>query len=294
MGFTLEFIPADTDLTPWALGVSVLRADAKRPAQVVVPAHALAISTVVVQGQLWQLGRASQRVLMSPQYVQGSATRSQAFEGSADLVCASLMCVASVLPWLNRSSADRYVNQLAQPDSLGPVNLADLPPQPSNSVIASALMAALRSRMAKQTPNDQALAFLATLQQWDGQCLVPQGWHARRWQRACKGQLGITPKLLQRLVRLHQSAQLGLGSPPVSPSAMTTIWSEHALDAGYSDQSHMLRDYRELVGLTPARTSASGDSARLQALTIGANALLPRLLPGVTPAHSAVSDFSKT
>ena len=69
---------------------------------------------------------------------------------------------------------------------------------------------------------------------------------------------------------------------------------DHALNAGYADQSHMLRDYRELAGLTPARTSASGDSARLQALTIGANALLPRLLPGVTPAHSAVSDFSKT
>lgn len=179
---------------------------------------------------------------------------------------------------------------MASADLLGEVSPADLYPALCNQAIARGLMAGLRSRLATVNPGVGALAFLATLQRWDGRTVVPTGWPARRWQRACKYQLGVTPKLLQRLVRLHQSAQIGLTNPVLLTKAPAPGWADHALAAGYSDQSHMLRDYRELAGLTPARAVLAGHATSLQALHIGANALVPRLLPGV----GRVSDLSNT
>ena len=290
MGFSLDFIAADADLTPWALGVSILRADGINPAGISIPAHSLAISTVVLRGELWQMDRQGRRSLMPLVYTTGSATQAQGFEGSKDVVCASLMCVASVLPLLTGASAHGFVNTFAPPDVLGALTPAELDPTQSNQALGHCLMAMLRSRLATVAPGEPFLAFLATLQRWDGRCTVPSGWHTRRWQRACHFQLGVTPKLLQRLVRLHQSARVALVNPVSQASVPTKAWVEHALDAGYSDQSHMLRDYRALAGLSPARASAVGDGENLQALAIGANSLAPRLLPGLV----AVSDFSNT
>ena len=288
MGLSIDFLPADADLSPWALGVSILRADGVGPAQFSVPAHTLAISTVMLRGELWSVDRQGQRCQMPMRYATGSATHAQGFEASPDAVCASLMCVASVLPLLTGLGAEHFVNAFAAPDLLG--KAADLTPALSNQALAKGLMDSLRHRLTNVRPTPGASAFLATLQQWDGSSLVPAGWHARRWQRACQHQLGVTPKLLQRLVRLHQSAQLGIANPAFIPKAAKADWAEHALDAGYSDQSHMLRDYRDLAGITPARAAGGGQKAGLHALHIGANALVPRLLPGV----GAVSDLSNT
>ena len=288
MGLSIDFLPADADLSPWALGVSILRADGVGPAQFSVPAHTLAISTVMLSGELWSVDRQGQRCQMPMRYATGSATHAQGFEASPDAVCASLMCVASVLPLVTGRSADQFVNSFAAPDWLG--HATDLTSALSNHALAKGLMDSLRQRLTNVRPTPGALAFLATLQQWDGSSLVPAGWHARRWQRACKHQLGVTPKLLQRLVRLHQSAQIGITNQAFISMALTTDWAEHALNAGYSDQSHMLRDYRDLAGITPARAAGGGQKAGLHALHIGANALVPRLLPGV----SAVSDLSNT
>jgi AraC-like DNA-binding protein len=288
MSFDIDFIPADADLVPWVLGVSVVRADGNERVSFPVPAHALAIGSLVLCGELHLMEPDGRRTCMQRWCIAGSATRAQAFEGSPDLVCASLICIASILPLLTGLSARGFVNTVAPPDTLGMMDLGEIRVEDTNQAIANRMMAMLRGRLGPVVVPNSALEFLTTLQQWEGQNAVPSRWSARRWQRACQHQLGVTPKLLQRLVRLHQSARGALGKPGCESTAPNMAWAEHALDAGYSDQSHMSREYRNLAGLTPARASAASSIDRLQPLSIGANKLVQRFLPGA----ASMSDFS--
>jgi AraC-like DNA-binding protein len=57
--------------------------------------------------------------------------------------------------------------------------------------------------------------------------------------------VGLTPKLYCRVRRFQRA--VGLTAAKLSPS-----WLEVALDAGYSDQSHLNRQFREFAGVTPS------------------------------------------
>ena len=56
--------------------------------------------------------------------------------------------------------------------------------------------------------------------------------------------VGMTPKLYARVLRFQRSIEgSSNGSPP---------WAEVAALAGYSDQSHLIRDWRAFSGLSPS------------------------------------------
>jgi len=56
--------------------------------------------------------------------------------------------------------------------------------------------------------------------------------------------VGLTPKTVARIVRFGRVAErLRLASG--------VRWSELALDTGYYDQSHLLRDFTDFAGTTP-------------------------------------------
>lgn len=76
------------------------------------------------------------------------------------------------------------------------------------------------------------------------------GWSRRRMERAFDHDLGISPKVFARIVRL--SAVLARLDGAERDSAV-----DLALDSGYFDQSHLLRDFRELVGTAPRNVGAS-------------------------------------
>ncbi|WP_272426297.1 helix-turn-helix domain-containing protein [Polyangium jinanense] len=56
--------------------------------------------------------------------------------------------------------------------------------------------------------------------------------------------VGLTPKRYCRVRRFQRV---------LSRAASTRPWSEIALDAGYSDQAHFTREFRELAGVSPSR-----------------------------------------
>jgi len=58
--------------------------------------------------------------------------------------------------------------------------------------------------------------------------------------------VGLAPKLYCRVLRLQRVLQLRASSP-------ARAWAELALEAGYSDQPHLCRDFAEMVGLSPRR-----------------------------------------
>jgi AraC-like DNA-binding protein len=76
-------------------------------------------------------------------------------------------------------------------------------------------------------------------------------------RRFLKG-VGLPPRALARLVRFQQVFRLVHERPGTAGA-----WAELACDAGYYDQAHLLRDFRELAGTTPPRFLAEqGDFSR--------------------------------
>jgi AraC-like DNA-binding protein len=70
------------------------------------------------------------------------------------------------------------------------------------------------------------------------------GWTRQHLNARFRDQIGLTPKTVARVARLHHAASLLAGpSPPP--------WSEVAVRCGYADQPHLNRDFRALTGCTP-------------------------------------------
>ena len=69
---------------------------------------------------------------------------------------------------------------------------------------------------------------------------------------------GIAPKRYAELVRFHRLIDR-------TPVAEAAPWSDLAVDGGYYDQSHVIRDFKRFTGFTPAeyhrRVSAAGPDA---------------------------------
>lgn len=81
------------------------------------------------------------------------------------------------------------------------------------------------------------------------------GLNIRSLERIFADQLGISPKRLARLVRIqHLFARLRTGG--------FASLADLAHSSGYADQSHMIRDFKELTGRLPGETG-SGDARRL-------------------------------
>jgi AraC-like DNA-binding protein len=68
----------------------------------------------------------------------------------------------------------------------------------------------------------------------------------RRFVQVFEREVGVTPKLFARLQRFHSVKKriATLGGPP--------SWAEFAIEHGYFDQSHMLRDFADFSGMSPA------------------------------------------
>jgi AraC-like DNA-binding protein len=71
------------------------------------------------------------------------------------------------------------------------------------------------------------------------------GLSQRRFIQVFKAEVGITPKLFSRIQRFQQTRTVIQQGHP-SPN-----WAALALDLGYFDQSHLIREFREFSGLSP-------------------------------------------
>jgi AraC-like DNA-binding protein len=70
------------------------------------------------------------------------------------------------------------------------------------------------------------------------------GWSRKRLGAAFRSEIGLPPKTVARVLRFdHARRRLGAGERAVSV----------AVAAGYADQAHMVREFGELAGVTPAR-----------------------------------------
>ena len=70
------------------------------------------------------------------------------------------------------------------------------------------------------------------------------GVHGRRLERIFQREVGIAPKLLARIVRFQNVIR-------TIESGRFPDWTALALECGYYDQAHLIRDFSEFAGLSP-------------------------------------------
>jgi AraC-like DNA-binding protein len=83
--------------------------------------------------------------------------------------------------------------------------------------------------------------------------VAASGYSHRRFTALFREAVGLAPKLYCRVRRFERALDQACRSPQTS-------WSALALAAGYSDQAHFNRDFREFSGLTPGRYRALSPS----------------------------------
>jgi AraC-like DNA-binding protein len=71
------------------------------------------------------------------------------------------------------------------------------------------------------------------------------GLSSRRFIQVFSEEVGLTPKLFSRVQRFQKTLRLARRTSEVD-------WAELAADAGYFDQSHLIHEFREMSGLSPA------------------------------------------
>lgn len=67
----------------------------------------------------------------------------------------------------------------------------------------------------------------------------------RTLQRLFRKYVGVSPKWIIQRYRLHEAAEK-------MASGETENWPQLALDLGYFDQAHFIKDFKQIVGQTPA------------------------------------------
>ena len=80
------------------------------------------------------------------------------------------------------------------------------------------------------------------------------GMSERQFRRRCQHESGLAPKQLCRVLRFRHAFALGSRGLP---------WGLIAAEAGYFDQAHLIRDFREFTGATPMSVFSNTNDARL-------------------------------
>jgi methylphosphotriester-DNA--protein-cysteine methyltransferase len=73
----------------------------------------------------------------------------------------------------------------------------------------------------------------------------------RHFERRFREHLGMGPKLYARVARLNFVLRLQREQPSLT-------WAEISQEAGYFDQTHLVKDFRAMAGATPARFVRAG------------------------------------
>lgn len=71
------------------------------------------------------------------------------------------------------------------------------------------------------------------------------GVSVRTLHRSFERHIGVGPKWILRRARVQEAAERVAKGEPV-------VWVELALELGYHDQAHLIRDFKAQIGLTPA------------------------------------------
>jgi AraC-like DNA-binding protein len=109
----------------------------------------------------------------------------------------------------------------------------------------------LMRRLDPRAPDPRLRAAVGRILRRRGRVTLPEVaaeacWSPRQLEREFRRRVGVSPKTLARIARFQNVLRLSGRSPE-------RAWAEIAADAGYADQAHLIRDFRQFSGTTPSR-----------------------------------------
>lgn len=124
------------------------------------------------------------------------------------------------------------------------------------------LQAHLTARLSRaRAPDERVRRAVHALRAFHGELPIPAvaarvGVGERQLERLFDEHVGYGPKAFARVARLQRvvGRLVGPGGPhgPPAPPGRRSSWASLATECGYADQAHLIREFRSLVGLTPA------------------------------------------
>jgi Transcriptional regulator containing an amidase domain and an AraC-type DNA-binding HTH domain len=113
----------------------------------------------------------------------------------------------------------------------------------------SAIEAVLLARLLRGSFHSSALKLAVGIVESAGQVSVDQlataaGISSRQLERRFLRDIGIGPKLLGRILRFQQVFR--------AVERVDSAWASIAVECGYYDQAHLIRDFTQFAGQTPA------------------------------------------
>jgi AraC-like DNA-binding protein len=114
-------------------------------------------------------------------------------------------------------------------------------------------IARLEAALGDPAPLDPIENAIALLTESHGQISVEDvadsaGLSARQFRRICFDRTGLSPKRLARVLRFRHAV--------THAAKNRRDWADVALVCGYYDQAHLINEFRELSGLSPAQFSS--------------------------------------
>ena len=107
----------------------------------------------------------------------------------------------------------------------------------------------LRRLHHRRRPSDAVVRAIAAIERSGGRIRIDDladGLSARTLERRFAREVGLPPKVLARIVRFQGVLRRVEHTAPID-------WARLAIDGGYFDQAHLIRDFRELAGTSPER-----------------------------------------
>jgi AraC-like DNA-binding protein len=112
-------------------------------------------------------------------------------------------------------------------------------------ILEAALAARLRSKISRERAAVRAAVDGLARGEGVGQLAERVSLSRRRLIEVFTREVGMTPKLFGRVRRFQRALAIASNGAPFR-------WSDVAIESGYCDQSHMIRDFLEFTGASPA------------------------------------------
>ena len=113
----------------------------------------------------------------------------------------------------------------------------------------AAIESVLMARLLRDSHHSYAIKLAARIVESAGRVSVDQlataaGISSRQLERRFLREIGIGPKLLGRILRFQQVFR--------AVERVDSAWASIAVECGYYDQAHLIRDFSQFAGQTPA------------------------------------------